>query len=103
MLQRPNQPGENFFFPTKTFGNKQRPFCASWLKRFKWLHYDEENDKAYCFVCIKAIETNKMSGESARRSTKSDSFVQSEYDNWKKALEKGRGFERLPSGSCSKI
>ena len=35
-----------------------------------------------------------MSGESARRSTKSDSFVQSRYDNWKKALEKGRGFER---------
>ena len=25
---------------------------------------------------------------------KSDSFVQSGYDNWKKALEKGRGFER---------
>ena len=35
-----------------------------------------------------------MSGESARRSTKSDSFVQSRYDNWKKALKKGRGFER---------
>ena len=25
---------------------------------------------------------------------KSDSFVQSGYDNWTKALEKGRGFER---------
>ena len=44
------------FFPTKTFGNNQR---------FKWLYYDKENDKAYCFQCIKAI-------------------VQSGYDNWKK-------------------
>ena len=35
-----------------------------------------------------------MSGESARRSTKSGSFMQSRYDNWKKALEKGRGFDR---------
>ena len=43
---------------------------------------------------IKAIETNNMSGETARRSTKSDSFVQSGYDNWKKALEKGCSFER---------
>ena len=35
-----------------------------------------------------------MSGELARRSTKSGSFMQSRYDNWKKALEKGRGFDR---------
>lgn len=35
-----------------------------------------------------------MSGESARRSAKSDAFVQSGYDNWKKALEKNRGFEK---------
>ena len=35
-----------------------------------------------------------MSGGSALRSTKSGSFVQSGCDNWKKALEKGRGFER---------
>ena len=89
MLQKPNQPGENRSFPTKTFGNKQRSFCA-----FKWLHYDEQNDKEYCFVCIKAIETNNMSEESPRRSTKSDSFVQNGYHNWKTALEKGRRFER---------
>ena len=73
------------FFPTKTFGNKQR---------FKLLHYDEENDKAHCFECIKAIEKNNMSGESAHRTTTSDSFVRSGHNNWKKALEKGRGFER---------
>ena len=34
-----------------------------------------------------------MSEESPCRSTKSDSFVQSRYYNWKRALEKGRGFE----------
>ena len=82
------------FFPTNTFSNKQRPSCASWFKRFKWLYYEEENDKACCFVCIKAIETDNMSRESSSRSTKSDSFVQSGYDNWKKALKKGRDFER---------
>ena len=57
------------------FGNKQRSFRPLWFKKFKWLHYDEENDKAYCFVCIKTIETNDMGGESARSSTKSDSLV----------------------------
>ena len=51
-------------------------------------------------MCIKAIETNSMSGESARRSTKSDSFVQSGYDNWKKALKKGCGFERHEKADC---
>ena len=35
-----------------------------------------------------------MGGESARSSTKSDSLVLSGYDNWKKALEKGRGSEK---------
>ena len=35
-----------------------------------------------------------MSGESIRRSAKSDSFEESGYDNWKKALEKDREFEK---------
>ena len=90
MLQRPNQPGENFLFPTKTFSNKQRHFCTSGFERYKWLHYDEENDKPYYFVCIKVIETNNIGGDSA-----CDSFVQSGYDNWKKALEKGRSQEAV--------
>ena len=63
------------FFPTKTFGNKQR---------FKLLHYDEENDKAHCFECIKAIEKNSMSGESAHRTTTSDSFCEVDITTGKK-------------------
>ena len=45
-------------------------------------------------MCIKTTETNNMKGESARRSTKSNLFVESGYDNWKKALEEGYGLER---------
>ena len=45
-------------------------------------------------MCIKTTETINMKGESARRSTKSNLFVESRFDNWKKALEKGYGFER---------
>ena len=45
-------------------------------------------------MCIRAIETSDMSGEFACRSTKRYSFMQSGHDNWKKALEKDRDFER---------
>ena len=43
-----NQPTSHNF-PKKSFGKKtvvERSFQATWFNTWKWLHYDETNDKA---------------------------------------------------------
>ncbi len=39
-------------FPKRTFGEQQRAFCSSWYAKFPWLHYQEGQDKVYCFHCL---------------------------------------------------
>ena len=33
---------------------------ASWFDTWKWLHYDEESDTAFCHTCIKAFKEKKL-------------------------------------------
>ena len=56
-LSKPNQ-STKFVFPTRSFGNrtKKLSFQANWFENFKWVHYDEALDAAYCFTCMKAEE-----------------------------------------------
>jgi len=57
---KPHQP-VHFTFPSQEFGKKsptKRSFQAKWFKQWKWLHYNEENDSAYYFYCIKAYKEN---------------------------------------------
>ena len=35
-------------------------FQASWFSMWKWIHYDETNDKAFCFYCVKGFKANKL-------------------------------------------
>ena len=51
----PYQP-KNFKFPAKTFGSKS-PTKRSFQTAFKWLHYDERRDAAYCHTCLKALQS----------------------------------------------
>ena len=85
-LSSPNQP-INVPFPKNKIG---RSFQSSWFQSFPWLHYEEEEDSAYCFTCLKAIENGATSVISALQS---DAFTKSGYNNWKKAVEKGKGFK----------
>ena len=61
-----NQP-RSFTFPKRKFGIKNPIECSfqpSCFEKWPWLHYNEENDSAYCYVCIKAMKKeNKKSGE----------------------------------------
>ena len=41
---------------------KKRSFQAPWFDHFKWLHYDEDMDAAFCHVCAKAEDTGRLSG-----------------------------------------
>ena len=44
----------------------------------------------YCFTCLKAIEGGTTS---ILTTLQSDAFMKSGYSNWKKAMEKNKGFK----------
>ena len=61
---QPNQPTA-FSFPKRDFGKKNpvsRSFPASWFKKWPWLHYDQTNDRAFCFTCMKASKLGEFEG-----------------------------------------
>jgi len=87
---KPNQP-RDIEFPKRTFGKdvKQRSFQPDWFNSFKWLHYDQTKDTAFCFTCIRALKKNMISSEKSETA-----FTETGYRNWKKALETNRGFSK---------
>ena len=67
VADQPNQPS-NLKFPKREFGCKtkvKRSFQATWFKRWRWLHYDESNDVAFCYWCIKAYKEKKLTVSNA--------------------------------------
>ena len=78
----PNQPDESFSFPQRECGKKNgkphyRSFSASWCKKYNWLHYDKQTDKAFCFSCVKALQHNAV----ATFPNNADSFIKNGYSN----------------------
>ncbi len=58
----PHQP-RSFNFPKREFGKKtvvKRSFNPSWFERYKWLHYDEAQDAAFCHVCRCAADQRRL-------------------------------------------
>ena len=52
---KPHQPLVNFKFPYREFGKQKlvkHAFQHSWFAKWKWLHYEEDMDKAFCYNCI---------------------------------------------------
>ena len=39
---KPFNRSDDFCFPKRKFGEKQRPCQAHWFRQFEWLHYDEQ-------------------------------------------------------------
>ncbi|XP_068735601.1 zinc finger MYM-type protein 1-like [Montipora capricornis] len=90
----PYQP-KNFKFPAKTFGSKnqtKRSFQTAWFERFKWLHYDERRDAAYCHTCLKALHSGMLTSSIA-----DPAFTKNGFCNWKNSLEKKKGFQKHES------
>ena len=86
----PHQP-RKFLFPKREFGVKsivRRSFQASWFDTWKWLHYDEESDTAFCHTCIKAFKEKKLFSNSC-----DPSFIRKGFHNWKDATLKFRAHE----------
>ena len=58
-----HQPGASFSFPKRAFGKTQivyHSFQGSWFCFWSWLHYDETEGTALCFLCSKAVREEKM-------------------------------------------
>ena len=53
ICDKPNQ-SRQFNFPKRHFGASKivsRSFHCQWLNKWKWIHYDEAQDLAFCHVC----------------------------------------------------
>ena len=78
----PNQP-LNFSYPTRVFNNRKRSFKASRYKKWRWLHYIEENDTVLCYVCMHANYYQML----LSNKNKEEVFITSGFSNWKNATE----------------
>ena len=76
---------------------KKRSFQSSWFLRYKWLHCEAKEDSAFCFVCIKATAENLVTATKAEKV-----FTEQGFANWKKALEKDKGFDKHEQSEAHK-
>ena len=75
-------------YPQKRVGGQLRSFNSRWYEKFEWPEYIEELDITLCFAC------RQFSPASADKI-----YTTSGYNNWKHALEKGKGFHRHSEGN----
>ena len=52
----------------------QRPFQLQWLYQFKWLRYDEENNRMFCDYCTQAKRKNAFGKEKGKIDHNNDTF-----------------------------
>ena len=77
----PHQP-RSITFPKRSFGKKTialRAFQASWFSTWKWIHYDETNDKAFCFYCVKGFKEKKLKTPNADQAFVSTCSMRTAY------------------------
>ena len=88
---QPHQP-LSIKFPHREFGKKnvvKRSFQPQWFNRWTWLHYVEDQDAAFCFVCVKAYKEKKLVSISNMETT----YISTGYTNWKDASIRFAGHE----------
>ena len=98
--EKPNQP-QCFSFPKRSYGHKKvtnRAFQQKWFQRWKWLHYDSGGDRVFCYLCVKALKTGKMTAEG----NIDEAFVLRGYCNWKDASGNKGGLASHESSSVHK-
>ena len=87
----------NFKFSYREFGKQKlvkRAFQHSWFAKWKWLHKEEDMDKAFCYNCIQAYKEDKL-----RASNLELAFISKGFNNWKDASVK---FKEHESSNCHK-
>ena len=102
--QVPTDLGENFpaqpiiKFPKTSFGLQLRAFQKEWYNTFPWIEYSTSRNSAFCFACRKFINVNSEAKYIEA------TFITSGFNNWKRAMEPGRGFiKHLESSIHQKV
>ena len=88
----PHHPPISFQYPKREFGKKQvvkRSFQPAWFKHWGWLHYDEEQDLAFCHTCVKAYNEKKFTTSH----NLDPSFLSRGFNNWKDTTVKFKAHE----------
>ena len=96
VMEGPHQPRSGSF-PSRAFGKTKvvnRSFQSKWFDKYKWLHYDEAQDAAYCYTCKTAEEQNKL-----RTKYKDLAFISRGFTNWKDGPV---GFTKHEGSDCHK-
>ena len=94
---KPHKPSK-FKFPKRSFGQKtvvSRAFQGTWFLRWSWLHYVEDDDKAYCFHCVKAYQQNHLHSVGSLESV----YISDGFTNWKEASVR---FPKHKESNCHK-
>ena len=47
----------DFNFPNKLCSKQNRAFSSKRFSEFPWLHYNEQNDSVFCFICVQQNAT----------------------------------------------
>ena len=71
---------QSFRFPKKMCGKQNRSFQSKCFLEFRWLHYNEQNDFVFCFICVQ--ENATLNVRVARK--KLLAFISEGFSNWKK-------------------
>ena len=75
----------SFAFQKCSFGKKTivwRAFQAKWFDSYSWLHYDEANNVAFCYLCKKATAEKKLMASKCS----DEVFTSRGFCNWKDAM-----------------
>ena len=87
--ESPHHPSQNFPFKKKKIGKNYYNFKLEWLAKFDWIHFVENEDKVYCFYCVKSLKEKICSLKSASASNDSKTaFIYNGFDQWQKAQER---------------
>lgn len=73
-------------YPKRAFGTTWRSFQPAWYRTRPWLEYSAVRDACFCFPC------RKYGGGAANG--RDVVFTLTGFDNWKTALDRGKGFQR---------
>ena len=81
-----NHPNSNFQFPKRNIFWRQRCCMHEWFVKYSWLHYVENEDKVYCFLCVKSLKENLFPNKSIAKSA--EAFTYNGFNFWNKASER---------------
>ena len=77
--EKPHQP--DISFKKSVIAGTSRNFHYKWFSEFNCLHFNEAEDKVYCFGCIKCIKENL----SKKNFSKAKAFTYNGFNFWNKA------------------